>query len=106
MSRDVADFEADVIERSRQIPVLVDFWAEWCGPCKAIAPTVHEIARLYDGQLVVGKLDVDANPGIPGQFGVLGIPTLLLFKEGKLVERQTGLIQKDKLITKLKPHLS
>jgi thioredoxin 1 len=87
-------------------PVLVDFWAEWCGPCKALAPAVHQVAQLYDGKLKVSKLDVDANLNTTMQFQVLGIPTLILFKDGQAVERITGLVSKDRLLAKLKPHLA
>jgi len=97
-------FEKEVIQSST--PVLVDFWAEWCGPCKALAPAVHQVAQLYAGKLKVGKLDVDANMNTTMQFQVLGIPTLILFKDGQAVERITGLVSKDKLLAKLKPHLA
>jgi len=99
-----ATFEAEVIKSGT--PVLVDFWAEWCGPCKALAPAVRQVAKLYDGKLKVGKLDVDSNVNTTMQFQVMGLPTLILFKDGKAVERITGLISKDKLIAKLKPHLA
>ena len=99
-----ATFEAEVIKSDT--PVLVDFWAEWCGPCKALAPTVHAVAKLYEGKLKVCELDVDANVNTTMQFQVMGLPTLILFKDGKAVERITGLIPKDKLIAKLKPHLA
>ena len=99
-----ATFETEVIKSST--PVLVDFWAEWCGPCKALAPTVQQVAKLYEGKLKVGKLDVDANMNTTMQFQVMGIPTLILFKDGQAVERITGLIPKDKLLAKLKPHLT
>jgi thioredoxin 1 len=99
-----ATFEREVIQSST--PVLVDFWAEWCGPCKALAPAVHQVAQLYDGKLKVGKLDVDANMNTTMQFQVMGIPTLILFKDGQAVERITGLVSKDKLLAKLKPHLA
>jgi thioredoxin 1 len=98
-----ATFENEVLKSN--LPILVDFWAEWCMPCKALAPTVHEIVQKYDGKLRVAKLDVDANVNTTMQFQVMGIPTLILFKDGKAVERTTGLISKEKLIAKLKPHL-
>jgi thioredoxin 1 len=98
-----ATFQAEVLQSS--LPVLVDFWAEWCMPCKALAPAVHEIAREYTGKLKVTQLDVDANVNTTMQFQIMGIPTLILFKNGEAVERITGLISKDKLVGKLKPHL-
>jgi thioredoxin 1 len=98
-----ANFQKQVLQS--QTPVLVDFWAEWCGPCKAIAPDVHAIAQEYASQLRVGKLDVDNNSNTPAQLGILGIPTLILFKNGQAVERITGRISKDRLVAKLKPHL-
>jgi len=99
-----ANFQKQVLQS--QTPVLVDFWAEWCVPCKAIASDVHTIAQEYAGKLKVGKLDVDANSDTPAQLGVLGIPTLILFKNGQAVERITGRISKDKLVAKIKPHLN
>ena len=99
-----ATFDVEVIQSST--PVLVDFWAEWCGPCKALAPAVHQVAQLYAGKLKVGKLDVDTNLNTTMQFQVMGIPTLILFKDGQAVERITGLVSKDKLLAKLKPHLA
>ncbi len=83
-----ANFEAEVL--GSEVPMLVDFWAEWCGPCKAIAPTVNALADEYAGKLRVGKLNVDDNPSAPAKFGIRGIPALLLFKGGQVVEQVVG----------------
>jgi thioredoxin 1 len=108
MSKPVAvtddSFETDVIQANK--PVLVDFWATWCGPCLMIAPILEEIADEYTDQVTVAKLDVDENPQTPAQFGVMGIPTLILFKEGEAVERITGYMPKDRLLAELTPHLN
>lgn len=90
-------FETDVI--SSKTPVLVDFWAQWCGPCKAIAPLLEEIAQKYDGKVKVAKLDVDHNPATPPKFGVRGIPTLILFKDGQVKATQVGLLSKAELMS-------
>lgn len=96
-------FQADVLDS--ELPVLVDFWAEWCGPCRIIAPHVATIADEYEGQLRVAKLDVDENPTIPGRYGIIGIPTLMLFKGGEVVARITGAMPKDRIVAELLPHL-
>ncbi len=98
-----SDFKTKVAES--QTPVLVDFWAEWCMPCRRLAPAIDAIANEYDGRLVVGKLNVDENPNVPTQFSVRGIPTLLLFKGGEIVESVVGLISKDELRRMIEPHL-
>jgi thioredoxin 1 len=97
-------FENDVLDSAE--PVLVDFWAEWCGPCKMIAPIVDDLANEYDGKLKVAKLDADANPSIMQTLGIMGIPTLILFKDGEPVERITGYMPKDRLTERIIPHLS
>ncbi len=98
-----ATFDAEVL-RSPVLTVL-DLWAEWCSPCKRIAPILDEIAAQYDGKIKIAKLDVDANPATPGVFGVSGIPTLLVFKGGQLVESLVGFMPKDKILSKLLPLL-
>jgi thioredoxin 1 len=98
-------FERDVVERSRDVPVVVDFWAAWCGPCRMIAPTVDQLALEYAGKLKVVKMDVDQNPDVSGRLGVLSIPTLMVFKGGQMVERILGAVPKQALLAKLTPHL-
>jgi thioredoxin 1 len=85
--------------------VLVDFWAEWCGPCRRIAPIVEELAGQYDGRATVGKLNVDENPSIPGRFMIRGIPTLLLFKNGQLADTLVGLAPKEDIARMIDRHL-
>ena len=96
-------FEQEVL--NSPVPVLVDFWAAWCGPCRMIAPTVDQLAAEYAGKLKVVKVDVDANPEISGRLGVLSIPTLMVFKGGQMVERILGAVPKPALLSKVTPHL-
>lgn len=98
-----ASFNQEVIEAKG--PVLVDFWADWCGPCRAIAPVLDDLAAEYGEQLSIRKLDADANPQTPAQFGVRSIPTLILFKDGKAIETLTGLNGKKTIKATIDPYL-
>ena len=96
-------FESEV--KQSQVPVLVDFWASWCAPCKAISPMIDDLADQFDGQVKVVKVNVDENPATPGQFGVRGIPTLILFKDGEVVDQMVGAVPKNQLEELLKKAL-
>jgi thioredoxin 1 len=97
------NFEQSVIKAS-QI-VLVDFWAEWCGPCRRLAPTIEELATDYDGRMVIGKLNVDENPVTQSRFSIMGIPTVLIFKGGEIVEQIVGLTDKSSLKKLIDKHI-
>ena len=90
-----ATFEAEVLQSS--VPVLLDFWAPWCGPCKMIAPILDQLAEEYDGKVKIAKMNVDENQGVPAQFGIRGIPTMIVFKDGKNVANKVGALAKPQL---------
>ena len=98
-----ANFEAEV--RNSPVPVVVDFWAEWCGPCKMIAPILDEIANEYQGKLKIAKLNIDENPQTPPKFGIRGIPTLILFKNGTVEAQKVGALSKSQLAAFLDSNL-
>ena len=97
-------FESDVLKSDT--PVLTDFWATWCGPCRMIAPILEDLAGEMEGKLKIAKLDVDQNPATSMRYGVMSIPTLILFKNGKETERLVGAMPKERLLARIRPHLS
>jgi thioredoxin 1 len=98
-----ANFDTEVLQSDKV--TLIDFWAEWCGPCRAIAPSVEELAKEYEGKAIIGKVDVDNNPGISAKFGIRNIPTILFIKNGQVVDKQVGAVPKSVLEEKLKAQL-
>ena len=96
---------AELVEKS-EVPVLLDFWAEWCGPCRMVGPLVEELSKEYDGKALVGKVDVDSNPEISMKFGIRNIPTLIYLKKGQLVDKVVGAAPKSTLETKLQAQLA
>jgi thioredoxin 1 len=100
---DEKSFETEVLKS--HLPVLVDFWAQWCGPCKMIAPVIDQLSVELEGKMKVAKVDVDESPQLAGQFNVMSIPTLLIFKGGQPVDQIVGAMSKDKLLAKINAHL-
>ena len=98
------NFEKEVLKS--EIPVLVDFWAQWCGPCLVMGPIIEEIAKEFEGKIKVGKLNVDENPATAQKYGIMGIPTLMIFKDGKVVERIVGLRPKQVLVETIQKFLA
>jgi len=98
-----SDFEAEVLKSP--LPVLVDYWADWCAPCRALTPMLDELSVDYDGRLKIAKINIDENPQTPANFGIRNIPTLMLFKDGNLVATQVGLLSKSQLTSFIDSHI-
>lgn len=99
-----SEFEQQVLKAQK--PTLVDFWAEWCGPCRALTPVIEELAKSYEGKVQIGKMNIDEHPQTPGKYAVRAIPTLLLFKGGQVVEQVVGLVSKSKLDQLIAKHVA
>lgn len=97
MPAEVTDSTFDTVVLQSSLPVLVDFWAPWCGPCRALGPVIDELSKEYDGKVAVIKMNVDENPSTPGKYGIRAIPTMILFKGGQVVEQVTGAVSKSSL---------
>lgn len=103
MELNTKSFDSEVL--SSEFPVLVDFWAPWCGPCKALTPTIEKLAEEYSAKIRFAKVNIDDSPDIAARYSIMSIPTLLLFVKGEVVHQMVGLVQKDKIIDKLKAYL-
>lgn len=105
MALEFNDANFDELVKKSDKPVLVDFWAEWCGPCRMVGPIVEELSKEYEGKVVIGKVNVDHNPNISMEFGIRNIPTILFFKNGQVVDKQVGAVPKAQLAAKLNAQL-
>lgn len=101
MALEATDGNFDELVLKSDKPVIVDFWAEWCGPCRMVGPIVEEVGADYDGKVVVAKLDVDNNPGVTAKYGIRNIPTILFFKNGEVADKQVGAVPKNMIVNKL-----
>jgi len=101
MALEATDGNFDDLVLNSEKPVIVDFWAEWCGPCRMVGPIVEEVGVEYDGKAVVAKVDVDSNPGITAKYGIRNIPTILFFKNGDVADKQVGAVPKSTIVNKL-----
>ena len=105
MAKEATDSNFEELVLQSDKPVIVDFWAEWCGPCRMVGPIVEEVGVEYDGRAVVAKVDVDSNPGITAKYGIRNIPTILFFKNGEVADKQVGAVPKSTIVGKLDPLL-
>jgi thioredoxin 1 len=105
MTVEVNDLNFEEVVLKSDKLVIIDFWAEWCGPCRMVDPIIKEIGEEYDGKVLVTKVDVDSNPGISSKLGIRNIPTVMFFKNGKMVDKQVGAVPKSNFISKLEPLL-
>jgi len=105
MALEATDGNFEQLVLNSELPVIVDFWAEWCGPCRMVGPIVEEVGNDYEGKAVVAKVDVDSNPGITAKYGIRNIPTILFFKNGEVADKQVGAVPKSTIVNKLEPLL-
>jgi thioredoxin 1 len=105
MALEATDGNFEQLVLNSELPVIVDFWAEWCGPCRMVGPIVEEVGNDFEGKAVVAKVDVDSNPGITAKYGIRNIPTILFFKNGEVADKQVGAVPKSTIVNKLEPLL-